>query len=183
MQPDMFEYICSRGSAWDCPVSLVGVISLFEKNARTDDNLEVIRRWEDARIQDFFSNQQKEELKNPNQEHILLVNENGKFELLPYSQVKDVAGSDQNVRAFIFNRCGKYWVVYWHISDKGTLKLKTDCSNVRVFKELGKLLPLKGDKEVIVPLEGRHYLEFNLPYEKVIQILENAEMLEVKENK
>jgi hypothetical protein len=123
MQPDMFEYVWSRATAWDCPASLVGRLEQLSAHPRTNDNLEVIRRWEDARLNGFFTNEQKKLLKNPHQEHILLLDEKGNFELQAYEQIHDVAGGKPAIRAFIFERQNKTYVVYWHVSSEGKIEL------------------------------------------------------------
>jgi hypothetical protein len=150
---------------------------LFEDHPRTADNLEVIQRWENARTQNFFSEKQKDELKNLEQEHILLINEAGKFELIPYEQLKTVAKSDPQVRAFIFKRNEKNWVVYWHVSGTGKLKIKTDNSHFRLYKTLGTPIATDSGPEVLIPLEDVHYLEFDIPRNEVAQLLDNADVL------
>ena len=90
MQPDMFEYVCSRAAAWDCPISLIGNLDKLQAHPRTADNLETIRRWEEARLTNFFNEGQKKALRNPGQEFTLLINEQGKFELQPCEQIGNV---------------------------------------------------------------------------------------------
>ncbi|HBL75543.1 MAG TPA: hypothetical protein DD458_09975 [Prolixibacteraceae bacterium] len=178
MQPDMFEYVCSRATAWDCPVSLEGKPDMFKAHPRTVDNLEVFRRWEDARLSNFFSEKQKEEMKNGEPEHILLIDENGKFELQPYQQITDAAKSNPVLRAFVFSRLGKIYVVYWHISGEGKLKLNLDASKVCLYKQLGKKISVsRANNGVVVPLGDRHYLEIDLDRETVISAFRNAEIL------
>lgn len=177
MQPDMLEYICSKATAWDCPISLQGDLNQFKRHPRTTDNLEVIRRWEEVRINNFFSEKQKKAMKDPEKEYILLVDENGKFELRPYIQI--LAGGDPNIRAFLFKRDNtRYWVVYWNPLGEGQLKLDIDNTKVRLFNDLGKQMPLAGIREVSVPLGNRHYLEFDLPREKVLDILKGARVFQ-----
>jgi hypothetical protein len=176
MQPDMYEYICSRSIAWDCPFSLLGKLDQLKAHSRTNDNLEVIRRWEEARNHNFFTEKQKAELKNLELEHILLINEKGEFELQPYKQIKEIAGPDnKEVRAFIFERTSKTCVVYWHISGEGELSLPVNADKVRLFKDLGKRIPVKGsEKGIIVPVGDRMFLEINLPEEIVIKAFKDA---------
>ncbi len=177
MQPDMFEYVCSRGAAWDCPISLIGKLDQLKQHNRTPDNLEVIRRWEEARIENFFTENQKEELKNSEQEHILLINENGDFEMFPYTQILNVANGNKNVRAFIFERNNKTCVVYWHIYGDGGLELPVSSGNVRLFEELGKEIPLKGNVESItIPVGDRRYVQFDLSQEKVVDLFSRAKI-------
>lgn len=177
MQPDMFEYVCSRGAAWDCPISLHGSLELFNAHPRSNDNFEVLRRWEEARIHNFLTNDQKKELQNLKQEHILLVNEDGEFELHVYDQIIDVAGGNKSIRAFVFDRSGETYIVYWHISGKSKLKLKA--SNIRLYKELGQQLEIQTvGEEVIIPVADRYFLHSDMPREEIIEAFKNAEIIE-----
>ncbi len=178
MQPDMYEYVCSRAAAWDCPISLIGNITQLKKHPRTDDNLEVIRCWEEARIGNWFSKEQKKSLQNLEQEHILLKNEKREFELIPYKQIPDVAGGKLSVRAFIFERASKTYVVYWHVSGEGDIQLEIEANKVRLFEKLDKGMPLKScDKGVIIPVGKRRYLEVDLTQEEVISAFKEAVIL------
>ena len=178
MQPDMFEYVCSRGAAWDCPISVIGKLDRLKQHKRTSDNLEVIRRWEEARIENIFTEKEKEELRNPEQEHILLINEDEEFEMLPYMQIHNVANGNKNVRAFIFERNNKTWVVYWHISGEGSFEIPVSSGIVELFEELGKEIPFQGNEESItVPIGSRRYIQFNLGKEEVVELFKHAEIL------
>ena len=179
IQPDMFEYMCSRGAAWDCPISLNGKTKMMDEHPRTNDNLEVIKKWEDARIQGFLTKDQKEELKNPAQEHILLVNESGKFELHPYRQLTEFAGGNPDVRAFIFERNNKTWVSYWHCRGEAEIALPVKPDKMQLFEELGKEIPLKDTGgDVVVPVGKRRYLAFGLSVEELTELLTKAEIRE-----
>jgi len=175
MQPDMFEYICSRGAAWDCPISLLGYLEQLKSHPRTPDNLEVIRRWEEARIADFFSDEQKKSLQNLNQEHILLINETGGFELCRYEQIQDAAKGNPALQAFIFERSGKTVVVYWHISGEQQLKLNINPDKVHLARELWKEIPIQKDGNgILIPAGDRRYLQVDMPREKVIAAFREA---------
>lgn len=184
MQPDMYEYICSRGAAWDCPIALMGKLDQLRIHPRTTDNMEVIRNWEEARIQNFLSVKQKEELKNPTQEHILLKNENGNFELIPYHQLTDAVGHSADIRAFVFCRNHQTWVVYWHVRGEGKLRLPADDGQVKLFERPGNEIKLQVEKnnQLIVPADHRRYLVFNLPEKKVAEILAKAKLSNEKYN-
>ncbi len=159
-QPDMIEYVTSRAAAWDCPISLRGNLDELDAHPRTPDNLEVIKRWEDVRASNWLTATDKQALRNLEQEHTLLLNEAGKFELVACSQIDNVAGADRPARAFIFERAGNTWVVFWHSSGSATLRLDVSPSRVQLMKELGKRLPVKSDNHGIqVPLNDRHYLQ------------------------
>lgn len=75
VQPDMYEYGTSRAAAWDCPITLTVELNLLRKSPRYEDVFEVLRRWEEARATNWLTESQKKQLKNLEQEHILLINE------------------------------------------------------------------------------------------------------------
>ncbi len=175
MQPDMYEYLCSRAAAWDCPIALMGKINEFRKHPRTADNLEVIRNWEEARIGGLLTDRQKEDLKNPDQEHLLLRNEENNLELIPYHKLKGVS---EDLQAFMFRRDGKTWVVYWHARGEGQLQLPVKPGSVHLLKQAGVEIDIreKGEKSVL-PLGDRRYLVFDLSPRKVKDLWEQAILL------
>ncbi len=178
MQPDMYEYITSRAAGWNCPVSLLGRLDQLKLHQRTPDNLEVFKRWENVRAGNWLNDEQKKALRNLDQEHVLLINEAGNFELVPYEQIKEVAGGNNVVRAFIFERQGEMYVVYWHISGKGTIKLFLDPDKVQLFEKLGQKIPIHSTRNsVTLPAGKRRYLKFELPREEVMNIFRKAKML------
>ncbi|WP_430973191.1 hypothetical protein [Sunxiuqinia rutila] len=165
MQPDMYEYICSRAAAWDCPIALMGKLQELEKHPRTADNLAVVRNWEEVRINDLLTKEQKEELKNPDQEHILLKNEDEKFELIPYQQLD---GMSEDLRAFWFRRDGKTWVVYWHVRGEARLHLPIAAGKIQLLKQPGVEMNLNQEGEgAIVPVGDRRFLILDVPPRKV----------------
>ncbi len=177
MQPDMFAYICSRGAAWDCPIALMGKLDQLRAHPRTNDNLEVIRRWEEIRTTNFLTQKQKDNLKNLDQEHMILINERGDFELLPYSQIKNISNGSNEARAFIFNRNNKPWVVYWHTSGEGILELPVNSKKINLFEKPGKEISFQtGDKKTAIPLGPRRYIQFDLSYNEVINLFAKAKI-------
>ena len=157
-QADLIEYGTSRAAAWDCPVTVQTRLSIFRTHPRTRDILEVFRRWEDVRAKGWLTKEQKEELKDLDQEHILLLNSSGGYELTPYEQIPT---ADSRVRAFIFQRGGKSVVVFWHTEGNGTLRLplkhkvrlsrEIDRGNIRFRTETGK-------EALLLPVGDRSYL-------------------------
>jgi len=175
IQPDMLEYITSRAAGWNSIISLIGNLDQLKAHPRTGDNLEVIRRWEEVREKDILTTEQKRELRESGQEHILLVNENGDYELVPYQQITDLADGSQEIRAFIFERNSKIWVVYWHISGESNILLPVNYENIKLFEELGKEIPVEENGNGInLPVGNRKYAQFDLPREKVIEIFSQA---------
>jgi hypothetical protein len=98
-QPNTYEFGNCLAAAWDCPVTLKATPAQFRENPRSDDILEVMRRWEYVRAKKWLTDKQKQALRNPNTEHILLMNEQGDYELVPYYRVST---STQQIAAYVF---------------------------------------------------------------------------------
>jgi hypothetical protein len=178
MQPDMYEYICTVSAAWDCPISIKANLREIKANPRTDDNLEVMRRWEEARLANFFTDKQLKTLQTGEGEHILLINETGGFELQPYEEITNAAGGNPNLRAFIFDRSGKTYIVFWHPSCEGNLEMNIDEGKIHLYKELGKEIPVEGTNgKILIPYSGRQYLEVDLSKDKALAVFRNAKIL------
>ena len=160
-QPDMVEYLTSRAAAWDCPISIQSNLNEFKNHPRTPDNLEVVRRWEEVRYRHWLTEEQKQLLRNLKQEHILLVNEKKEFELVPYDQIEGVAGGSPAIRAFLFQRASKTFVVFWHTSGSAGIEVPLPAANARLLEELGGkgIQFKKNETEISLPATGRLYLE------------------------
>jgi hypothetical protein len=167
VQPDMLEYATSVAAGWDCPVSLQrgrgqDLLTALETHPRTPDNLEVIRRWEEIRDKDWLTSSQKDSLRNLQQEHTLLINENGSFELVPWEQVENVAGAKAPGRAFSFERNGSVWAAYWHTSGQGWLELPVPARKMTLMRQLGKPLSIKGrGDKARLPVGELRYIRFS----------------------
>jgi len=160
-RPDIYEYGMSRAASWDCPATMRSNVENFEKNPRTDDVFEVIRRWEDVRQKNWLTEEQKK-MMHSSQEHILLVNEQGEYELVPYEQIED---TPENLFAFTFERLGKSYVVYWYQGEDKTLELPI--IGVKCEEELGGELTkavVKGEK-TILPISHRRYVSADVGIE------------------
>jgi len=177
-QPDMLEYVTSRAAAWDCPVSLQADPESYARHARTADNLEVIKRWEDARAIGWLTGEQKKMLQDGSREHILLINEKKEFELVPYYQIQDVAGGSREIRAFTFRRNNECYVVYWHISGNRKLILPLNSNDFILMKELGQEIQseVKSDgSNSVVPAGDRRYIKTaKLTKDKLAEAFRNA---------
>ena len=180
-QPDTYEFGTSIAASWDCPISVVRYTEdVFVKNPRTDDIFEVIRRWEDVRRKKWLTNEQKEMLKNTSQEHTLLVNEQGEYELVPYNEINDIKAGNENIKAFSFTRGTENYVVYWHKTGDGKMRLPLDISDILVEEEIGgeKTVIQKDGTSTIIPACGKKYLRSSLPLEMLIDAFKNAELVE-----
>lgn len=178
-QPDMFEFGMSRAAAWDCPVTLMVHMVNFKANARTEDNFEVMRRWNDVIEHDLLTEEQKEALKDAHQEHILLINEAGAYELLPYDKIELSEAIEEAISAYIFERAGKSYVVCWHKKGSGKLLLLTD-ETLTYEKEIGKeeVALERTNEGIILPVAGRCYLSAQVEKEKLAELFKNAQILQ-----
>jgi hypothetical protein len=178
-QPDMLEYVTSRAAAWDCPIALQSDLQAMDAHPRTPDNLEVIRRWEEAREQKWLTEEQKRSLRNLAQEHILLVDQRGQFVLAPCVQIERVAQADAPGRAFLFEYQSSMWVAYWHTSGEATLQIALQAKQMTLMRELGKILPVKAaGKQTKLPLGERRFVQLhNVTRQEAIAAFQNATIL------
>jgi len=177
-QPDMYEYVTSHAAGWNCPVSLVARLDQMDKHPRTADNLEVLKRWEDARASDFLSDEIKVALRDPEKEHILLRDERGDFELQECEPIPEAAQGTPGMRAFIFERQGSPYVVYWHPFGEAQAELKADPDQITVYQSLGAPIPVaKKAKSVIIPLGNRRYIQSKLSRQETIALIKSAAVL------
>lgn len=175
IQPDMIEYVCSKAAGWDSPISVIARLEQLKNHPRTNDNLETIRRWEEARITDLLSEEQKKSLQDESKEHFLLLNEKGNLELCEYEQI-NFADSALPVRAFVFERNDKTNIVYWHVS--GEEKIELDKAKWTLYKDFDKSkinIQSKNGK-MIMPANDRHYLQTTLSKKEAIKIFSKAKM-------
>lgn len=167
MQPDMYEYICSKALAWDSPISLVGNLKELRRHPRTADNLQVIRKWEEAKLQGALTKEQKELLKNPEQEYLLLKDKKGNLQVYPYLQI--TGDEEKNIRAFAFSKEKKTCILYWHIHGAGKIILNIEKRKLSLTDESGNKVSFqRAGENCILPAEGRLILEIALPREEAI---------------
>lgn len=177
-QPDMLEYVTSRAAAWDCPIAMQSDLQAMDAHPRTSDNLEVIRRWEEVRAQKWLTQEQKLSLRNLEQEHLLLIDQSGKFVLLPCAQIEKVAGADAPGRAFLFDYQGDTWVVYWHTSGDAMLQIALPSTQLTLMRDLGKPLPIKAGKRTVLPIGERKFVRLhNITRQEAITAFQDATIL------
>ena len=181
MMPDMYEYGNALSYSWDCPATIrLTRLDVIEAHPRNKDNFEVLRRWEEARIHQFITPEQKMALRNTEQEHILLINEEGEYELVPYDRIKGAGGEGATMSAYIFTRREKNFVVLWHTKGEGKLSLPLAASDLYYEEELGgkEMLLEEVDGNTVLTINDRHYLSTKLDRETIISAFQNAKLLE-----
>ncbi len=174
-QPDIYEFGTSRAAAWDCPATIKGYPERFEANARTADNLEVMRRWEDVRAKNWLTPEQKQMLREAKEEYTLLINEEGEYELCPYWPME----TEPDICAFRFTRKEENWVVYWHKTGEGRLSLPLPPEKLQCFRQLNAppLSVLAEGKGTVIPVSGRHYLRAEVSAAQLQEVMKQARVL------
>jgi len=167
MGPDVFEYVLSRGAAWDCPFSVRVTLADAAAHPRADDCFDTIKIWEDARVAGKLTEAQRTMLKTldpkqyeyvkvwnavflprwidawskgtfNDQEHHLFLNERGEYELVPIREVPAVAGG--RVKAFLFQRASQpndTYVVLWANRGELSLTLPVPPERLTVMRPFG----------------------------------------------
>ncbi|MBE6591916.1 MAG: hypothetical protein E7646_07725 [Ruminococcaceae bacterium] len=166
-QPDSFEYGTCRAASWGCPVIMKGVLEAMDANPRTADVLETMKRWEQAREQSLFTDEQMLAMRDPDREFHLLRLKDGSLKLTEYFPVTDARSA---LRAFVFTEGGYSYAVMWHRTDKGILKLSIPDARL--------LDSIDGEETAICEngfiLENRVYLKTSLSKEELSLALKNA---------
>ena len=182
LQPDMIEYLASRAAAWGSPWILKARLEELDAHPRTSDNLEVIKRWEDAKARKWLTDEHRRMLKNLDQEHILLVNESGEFELLEYERIDEVAGGSRDVRAFVFERKNEIYAVYWHVFQDKRILMPVNRTNIELLVDLGHEAEVESGGEgdsVVLPVGPRRYVRTDkLTKDELVEAFQAAEILE-----
>lgn len=178
-QPDHYEFGTSLAAAWDCPITMMEKMDVFRSNPRTADNLEVMHRWEDVRARKLLTAEMKEQLKNTSQEHTMLINEDGEYELVPYNRIENAAGGDSRLTAYLFERKNKTYVVCWHTEGEGKLVLPLSADDIVYEARLGgeKLAVEAQGQDVVLAVAGKRYISSTLSAEEVTEAFEKARFL------
>ena len=124
-QPDMWEFGMAKAVAWDCAATVMLSLDRLRRHPRTDDILETMHRWNDARRRGFVTDEWKSRLRDTKKEYHLLKDGKGDYELVEWEQIPVAGGKDTPVRAFLYEKDGRRHVVYWHVAGRGRLDLGT----------------------------------------------------------
>ena len=138
-RPDVFEYGMMRAVAWDCPVTVIARnIDAYDSCYLLRDSFEAFRRWETAKHEGFFTDELKKTLRETKDEHTLLINEEGDYELCP---VREVKTGVENLYAFIFTRRGFSFASLSYVGEGVKVKMPVSDSVQYLERDL------KTDKE------------------------------------
>lgn len=180
MGPDVFEYVLSRGAAWNCPFSLRLTLADAAAHPRAGDCFDVIKTWEDARISGKLTDAQRTMLRTldpkqyeyvkvwnalflprwidawskgtfQDQEHHLFANERGEYELVPVREVAPVAGG--RVRALVFQRSAQpsdTYVLLWANQGEVKLGLSVSPEQLTMMRPFGTQQPVEKSPSGVV---------------------------------
>ena len=172
-QPDTYEYGMSRAVAWNCPATVMARLSALTDIPRLDDILEVMRRWEDAKERGLISEEQKEIMRNTSDEHTLIINEKGEYEVVPYEEIK---GTPDGVRAFVFERLGARYVSIWHKNAECEITLPVAKDRISYFTDFGKeeIETAGNEKSVTFAVNSRKYIKTSLTKDEICEAIKNS---------
>lgn len=171
-QPHLFEYGTSKAAAWNAPVTIYVQMSPTDTappsfSARDADNYEVLRRWEEVRQLRLLTEEQLLAVRDPDAEYTLLIDEQGRYELVRYYPLRTAA----NVVAYTFDRAGRTYVVYWHPDGEGSMALPPQIDDLRCERELGKPLSQQDNS---IPVGDKHYVSTARHKELLLTAFETA---------
>lgn len=177
-QPDIYEYGTSHAAGWDCPATIQISLAALDRHPRTDDILEVMRRWEDVRARHLLTDEQKALLRENGKEYHLLIGETGEYELVP---VRQIAVGVPDVRAFVFQRKGCACVLFWHCRGACDLLLPLRREDVTVCRSFAEppLSVAAGEcaDSSVFRAEGCRYLTAACSEEDLCRAFASAELL------
>ncbi len=176
MQPDMYDYICSKALAWNSPISLVANMPEIDKHPRTDDNLLAINLWETAKLNKSISEELKHAMLDPDSEWTIMPRKNGRHEIRRVRQLtSDSLNATMPVRAFTYPvDANTTAIVYWDCTGKSTLAVPASY-DVRLSSFDGRKLTTKRDRQgrIILPADERRILTVSLPEEEAREMFSN----------
>lgn len=175
MQPDMFDYICSKALAWDSPISLVANMPDLESHPRTDDNLLAINMWETAKLDKTVDPELKKAMRDPDSEWTIIPRRGRVPEIHRVEQLTpDSLNATMPVRAFTYRIDDSHTgIVYWNVRGESTVTLP-DC-DARLTTFDGRKLRIRRDgHSLVIPAGERRILSVGLPYDEARAMFLNA---------
>jgi hypothetical protein len=82
-QPDEIEYVCNKCVGYDSALSIETSVDALKENGWTPEILSIIKNYEGLRLQGYFTEDQKERLRQPGAEFRLTKGHEGRWRLRP----------------------------------------------------------------------------------------------------
>lgn len=178
MQPDIFDFICSKALAWDCPISLVANVPEIEKHPRTDDNFMTINLWEILKLSKSIDPQLKDAMRDPEREFTIIPRRNSQPVIHEVWQLTpDSLNLSNPVRAFAFKHSpASTGIIYWNCC--GTSEIAIPASDIKFSLETidGKKIKLKRSSsgDYILPASDRRILIIDRPFDTAVDLFVNS---------
>ena len=178
-QPDLAEYGIKLASSKKCPATYQMWLENLDSCPRRADVLEVMRRWEQVREKRLLTPEQLTALQDTSKEHIMLINEDGKYELCEYAKLDTAASGDASVRVFTLERRGRSFAVIWHTTGEGELWLPLNCEDFKYEDELGGeiIAPVAKYGGAVIPLSKRRYISTSLSMDALKSAIEKSKLI------
>ena len=175
MRADVMEYGTSKAASYDCPGAFRGRFDRFENHPRTDDILEVLRRWEDVRENGFLTEEKKLLLRDPKTEYTLLINEAVEYEMVSYREV-DMTKVSSDVTAFTFTRNGKSYAVIWNNAGSCKINIQIYSGTLVYKRDLSEAVEntVSDGDNTVIEVSSKHYIETGISEDELRTCLANA---------
>lgn len=178
MQPDMYDYICSKALAWDSPISLVAKVDQIDSHPRTDDNLLTVNLWETAKLDKSVSSELKAAMRDPDTEWTIIPRRGRQPEIRQVEQLTpDSLNAVMPVRAFSYAVEDNHTaIVYWNIRGESQLSLPAGDVSLKLETFDGRRLKFRRDREgrALLPVGERRILTVGLPLQEARDLFINA---------
>lgn len=179
MQPDMFDYICSKALAWDSPISLVANLPEIDKHPRTADNLLSVNLWETLKLAETIDPELKKAMRDPDREFTILPRRKGAPVIYEVTQITpDSLGLAMPVRAFAFEiDPATTGIVYWDGQGDSELTVPAaQAAKIQLFDIYDKRLKTRRQKDgsIVIPASGRRVLKLKMSRDEAINLFNQA---------
>lgn len=161
-QIDEIEYLYTKALAADAAVSMQARPESFDAHPQCKPILHIMRRLEELRVQNYFSERVKQEVLTPHQDFMLLADAQGKWHLKKAREIPFVAGSSEQVRAFMAEPIGnEVTVSLWNVSQKVNLEIALLPEKVKFTDYEGKPVEVQilPGARIVVPVTTRLYMQ------------------------
>ena len=112
-------------------------------------------------------------MRNTSDEHTMLINEKGDYEVVPYEEIK---GTPDGVRAFVFERLGERYVSIWHKNAECEITLPVAKDKISYFTDFGKeeIETVGNEKSVTFAVNSRKYIKTSLTKDEICEAIKNS---------
>lgn len=174
MQPDMFDFICSKSLAWDSPISLVANMPEIDRHPRTDDNFQTISLWEDLKLSKSLSKEQKLAMRDPVREFTAIPRPDASPLIVEVTQLTpDSLNISDPIRAFAFKKDDNTTgIIYWDCTGESEIILPEADVDITLESFDGEPIEIKRtpDGDLILPASQRRILTIQLPYSEAVSL-------------